>query len=109
MLQKRPENWRPYPGYITTFGGWIEKGETPTQTIVRELHEELEVRILPDDLVMLGAITEPCTGHTELVYEYFWHDKGNLITGCYEGIAMYFKNTEAVLSEPKMSLFSFCS
>ncbi|HHS2948521.1 TPA: GNAT family N-acetyltransferase [Legionella pneumophila] len=102
LLQKRPQHWHPYPEYITTFGGRIEKEETPTQAIVRELYEELGAKIPPEELVELEAITEPCTGHTELVYEYFWYDKNNLITGCYEGIAMYFDNIEKILSQQKI-------
>lgn len=102
LLQKRPEYWHPYPGYITTFGGRIEKEETPSQAIVRELYEELGAKVSPEELVYLGAITEPCTGHTELIYEYFWHDNHNLITGCYEGIAIYFDNIEKILNQPKV-------
>lgn len=101
LLQKRPDDWQTRPRYLTTFGGRIEKGETPAQVIVRELHEELGAQIPQNELIELGAVTELCTGHTELVFEYFWHDKGNLITGCYEGIPAYFKDQEAVLNEPK--------
>lgn len=101
LLQKRPDNWQSRPGYLTTFGGRIEKGETPAQAIVRELYEELGAQVPLNELIELGAVTEPCTGHTELVFEYFWHDKGNLITGCYEGIPAYFKDQEAVLNEAK--------
>lgn len=32
-------------------GGKIERGETPEQAVVREIHEELEVRIAVDSLV----------------------------------------------------------
>ena len=101
LLQKRPDDWQTRPGYLTTFGGRIEKGETPAQAIVRELYEELGAQVSLNELIELGAVTEPCTGHTELVFEYFWHDKGNLITGCYEGIPAYFKDLGAVLNEPK--------
>ena len=31
-----------YPGYWSLLAGWIEKGETPSDAIQRELHEELE-------------------------------------------------------------------
>lgn len=102
LLQKRPENWQPYPGYLTTFGGRIEKGETPAQAIVRELYEELGAQVSVDELVELGAVTEPCTNHKELIVEYFWHDKDNLITACHEGIPVYFKDSEAIFVELKI-------
>jgi len=90
LLQRRPKNWRTFPGMIATFGGHIESNETPINAIIRELHEELGAIAKPDELISLGAITEGYTQHTELVYLYFWHDKQTTITGCYEGEAQYF-------------------
>jgi len=102
LLQHRPDNWRTFPGMIATFGGHIEDNETSAQAIIRELHEELGAKVNQDDLVELGAVTEDVTQHTELVYLYFWHDKQNSITGCYECEAQYFDNTADALDHPKL-------
>jgi 8-oxo-dGTP pyrophosphatase MutT (NUDIX family) len=63
-----------YPDYLCEFGGQIEQGEQPIQAIIRELKEELGALVQENELVSLGALTEAMSGHTELVYVYFWHD-----------------------------------
>lgn len=102
LLQRRPLNWRTFPGMIATFGGHIETNETPSQAIIRELHEELGAKISSNDLIKLGIITEEVTHHTELVYIYFWHDQQGTITGCYECEAQYFNKVDEALSHPKI-------
>lgn len=37
--------WIPHPGYWSLFGGAVEDGEDPDQTIVRELREELHLTV----------------------------------------------------------------
>jgi len=102
LLQHRPDNWRTSPGMITTFGGHIETHETPTQAVIRELQEEVGAKVTVDKLLTLGTITEECTQHTELVHLFFWHDKHNTITGCYECEAQYFDNVVEALAHPKL-------
>lgn len=41
FLQRRSKNAALFPGYLGFFGGHIEKGEKPKQTLVREVKEEL--------------------------------------------------------------------
>ena len=36
------------------------------------------------------------------MHVYFWHDKGNTITGCYEGEAIEFDTVEDALAHPKI-------
>ncbi len=98
LLQKRPEHWQPFGGYLTTFGGRLKKTETPIQAIQRELLEELGANVPADQLIELGAVTEACTGHSELIHEYFWHDVEGLIHSCHEGIPTYFKKTKDIQS-----------
>jgi 8-oxo-dGTP diphosphatase len=46
LLQQRDDKPNlPYAGYWTFFGGAVEAGETPELAIVRELREELELRL----------------------------------------------------------------
>jgi len=101
LLQMRDEN-RSFPGCLSTFGGGIEAGEEPIQTLVRELYEELEVDVNESEIVNLGAITDAVSKYTELVYVYFWHDHLGTITGCYEGSPLYFDNIESAITHPKV-------
>lgn len=102
LLQRRPDNWRTYPGRVNIFGGHIEEGETIVEGLKRELHEELGVSIDDNDLLFIGALTEEETDYTEAVHIYFWHDKTGSITGCYEAEPIYFANVEEALSHTKI-------
>lgn len=103
LLQQRGYDWQSFPGFLSSFGGRIEKNETPMQALVRELHEELGADVKESDIISLGAVTESVTDHRELVYEFFWHDKQGTIKGCYEGEAKYFDSVEEVILDyPKV-------
>ena len=102
LLQKRGDDWNHFPGLLSAFGGRIEKNETPMQTLISELQEELGAKVIENEVVFLGAVTEAATQYTELVYEYFWHDKDNSITGCYEGEAACYDNVESILHCPNL-------
>lgn len=102
LLQYRDESAHTFPGYLSCFGGRVEQNETAQQAIIRELNEELGAIVKKNDLVFLGAVTESATKYTELVYEFFWHDKEDSITGCYEHEARYFGSVDEVLSEDKL-------
>ena len=102
VLQLRDDKAPTFPGHLATFGGGIEKGETPLQAIMRELNEELGAEVAANDLTMLGVVTEPETNHHDLIYLYFWHDAANTISGCYEGEAKYFANFNAAKKYPNV-------
>ena len=102
LLQQRDEDWNRFGGYLTAFGGGIEKDELPIEALIRELKEELGARVEKKDVVMLGAITEKVTKYSELIYCYFWHDRYKTITGCYEGNPRYYDTVQDVFHHPKI-------
>lgn len=40
-------------------GGKIDPGETPLQAVIRELSEELDLHLAPEDLMALGEFSAP--------------------------------------------------
>jgi 8-oxo-dGTP diphosphatase len=46
-------------------GGKIEKGETPEGALVRELREECQIEVQPDDLVLFGSYEAPAAGQED--------------------------------------------
>lgn len=90
-------------GSLVTFGCRIENNESPIQALIRELNEELGAKVNTTDAIYLGSITEAATNHTELIYTYFWHNKANTITGCYEDKAKYFGNIEEIYANSKVT------
>ncbi|MBI1215443.1 MAG: NUDIX domain-containing protein [Alphaproteobacteria bacterium] len=102
LMQQRPENWGSTAGCLTTFGGHVEAGETAAQGLVRELNEELGARLSEADLTFVAAVTEDWTAHTELVHIYFWQDKNNTITGCYEAEDRRYDGIDQALAHPKI-------
>lgn len=58
LLQLRDEKKDiPFPGYWDFFGGKIERGENPLETIKREAYEEINV--VPRNIIFLGKIYVP--------------------------------------------------
>jgi len=106
LLQRRPENWGSSPGKVNIFGGHVEKDETITEGLIREIKEELGAAPKIEDLKFIGSISEDFTDHTELVHVYFWHDRENKITGCYEAEPIYFENAAQAIAHPKIMEYS---
>lgn len=102
VLQLRDSDAPTFPNHLATFGGGIENGESPMEALVRELKEELGAKVSPQEVVTLGAVTEPETNYHDLVYIYFWHDAKGSIKGCYEGEARYFSNPAMAQKHPKV-------
>jgi 8-oxo-dGTP diphosphatase len=64
LLGRRRAEGNYYPDCWDIFGGHCETGETPEETLKRELHEELG--IWPEKFSLLGVYNEP---HPELYGE----------------------------------------
>lgn len=102
IMQQRPLSWGRFGGNLNLFGGHIESGESVSQGLVRELHEELGAIVNPADLIFIGAVSEDFTDHTELVHVPFWHDVHGTITGCYEAEAVYYETVADALAHPQI-------
>jgi 8-oxo-dGTP diphosphatase len=101
LLQYRPKEWS-CPDVVNPFGGHVGAGETPLQAVVRELAEETGASVSEQEVQFIGALSESFTNYTELIHVYFWHDKKNTITGCYEAEAIFFDTTEDALAHIKL-------
>lgn len=104
-LQKHAADDR-HPNLVHLFGGHVEAGETPASAAIREIHEETGGIIVPSDLIYIGSVSEDFTHHTELVHIYFWHDRNNTITGCYEREWIEFATVEAAFAHPHLMPYS---
>ena len=51
LLQKRSDTVDNCPGEWATTGGSVQAGEEPLPTAVRELFEELGIKVVPDELI----------------------------------------------------------
>jgi len=59
FFQKRSNNAKRYPGLFGFFGGRAEDDETPRETLLREIKEELDYT--PDNLYYFGKYEMPIT------------------------------------------------
>ncbi|CAK14079.1 NUDIX hydrolase [Pseudomonas entomophila] len=50
-------------------GGKIDAGESPAQALVRELHEELGLRVDPDQAMHLGSFSAPAANEPGFVVQ----------------------------------------
>lgn len=101
-LQRHSDRELRNPGVVHLFGGHVEKPETYSEAAIREIKEETGGIINPEDLIHIGSVTEKFTGHTELVHIYFWHDKLDTITGCYEREPIEFLTAQEALDNEKI-------
>lgn len=50
-------------------GGSIEPGETPEQALIRELMEEFQITVLPEDLERFGIFTAAAAGQEDKIVQ----------------------------------------
>ena len=56
LLQKRSQNKDSFPGkFDTSSAGHIQAGDEPMESALRELHEELGIQAIPDQLQFAGT------------------------------------------------------
>lgn len=72
LLQERDENPRIAPEKWSFCGGHLEPGEEPLSGAVRELEEETEVRLAPEDLQLVAVqeLRHPETGTDDRIHLY---------------------------------------
>lgn len=54
LLQERDNNTKLHPGQITAFGGGIENSESIEECAIREMYEELNIKLSPNQLESIG-------------------------------------------------------
>ena len=62
-------------GYYMLPGGHVDEGETVLQACIRELKEELDIVVKPEDLIF--RLAEPTKTHTHFFFEVL-HYEGNI-------------------------------
>ena len=66
------EDSGPYQGLLEFPGGGIEPHETPLQAAVREVEEEVGLKISPDDGKFMGLYSNPVQDKTILLYVFLF-------------------------------------
>src|SRR5690606_16665826 len=100
ILQQRDRKADRNPGMIATFGGSREKGETTFQCLKRELKEELNLDINPEDVHFVGSF--PKTNEPNLYSKIYFIDnvdENSLILG--EGEAILTLTAEEILTNER--------
>jgi len=100
ILQQRDRKAGRSAGMIATFGGWKEKGETTFECLKRELKEELNLDVEPEDVQLIGSF--PRDDNSSLYSKIYFIDQvdeKSLILG--EGEAILTLSAEEVLTSDK--------
>lgn len=66
------EDSGPYHGLLEFPGGGIEAHETPLQAAVREVEEEVGIKISPDEGKFMGLYSNPVQDKTILLYVFLF-------------------------------------
>jgi 8-oxo-dGTP diphosphatase len=59
-----------FGGYWGVFGGWVEPGEKPLETIIREMKEELSIDLDPARLLFLDVYPMHAVHARDYIYKY---------------------------------------
>ena len=70
LLYKRDSHPKIFPNRWAIFGGGIEAGESPQETVCRELRAEVGYLLLPQDLEYLGRF-KVLVGHYQYTVHYY--------------------------------------
>ena len=102
---------KPYitnPGAISAFGGNVEPGETPLQAAYRELKEETNLDVQPQDLDFFGIYhkTRAVHGEDREVHYFIVRNIDDTNLKVYEGQGFYVLHSRKELAETKVSLLA---
>ena len=93
------------PGAIAAFGGTVEPGETPLQAAVREISEETNLQVRPEDLDFFGTYPKTVARHGEdgQVHYFILRDVDDTNFQVYEGQGFYVIHNRQELLAAKTS------
>ena len=100
-LQKREKDRKVLPDHFAFFGGRIEEGETPEQTLEREIQEEM--CFTPKDYIFLEKyyfLENPVSGWIAHVYYLKVDDNFEKVIKIMEGEYGKFFSENEVVNEP---------
>jgi len=80
------------------FGGWSEPGETPEETIMREIQEELGVTLNSSALTFLRSFTFKNLGIAHVFHYPVQNELDNVVLT--EGITFQFLNQTEIIHKP---------
>jgi len=105
LFQERDKNIKRNPGVITPFGGGINKSETPIECAIRELNEELELRVNIKDLKEIGIFQSHFSPGTYIqIYLVEGVDLSDVTL--HEGKNVKEMSTEETLRHPQVTNFT---
>ena len=75
LLQHRTDDAIRLPGYWAFFGGGIEKGETPTEALKREIREELFYQVQNPKFLLAQKVRDGENDNTKYVFVEQYQDQ----------------------------------
>ena len=69
LLIKRKYNKKNYPNYFALPWGWCENNETPEETVIREVKEEVNLDFIPEKLFIKDKLENE---NNLEVYRFLW-------------------------------------